>query len=63
MSKSDILEEGIHYKTSYIIIVSDGIISLGIGYPSDGFKKQLLGEIIKQALGIFEQYIKQKGVA
>jgi len=61
-SQSVIPRNGIHHKKGYSITVSDTIISLGIGYPSDSLKKQIFGEIILQAFKIFEQYMEMKDV-
>ncbi|MBT4091431.1 MAG: response regulator [Deltaproteobacteria bacterium] len=56
-------EKGVHHKRGYTIVISELIISLGVGYPSESFKKQILGEIVEQTHKIFEQYMQKKGVA
>jgi len=60
---SEIPQNGVYHKKGYSVVVSDSIISLGIGYPSDKFKKQILGEIIEQAHEQFEQYMRTKGTS
>jgi len=59
---SEKLKIGIHHRKGYSIVVSELIISLGVGYPSESFKKQILGEIVEQAHKIFEQYMQKKGI-